>query len=67
MSVSARNMKNFRINRQPIHQILVNPLTESKGDGRFTFGAGWQAEINSDLLPCKGVDKIQGYETLVIA
>ena len=28
MSVSARNMKNFRINRQPIHQILVNPLIE---------------------------------------
>ncbi len=30
MSVSARNMKNFRINRQPIHQILVNPLIEMK-------------------------------------
>jgi hypothetical protein len=28
LSVSARNMKNFRINRQPIHQILVNPLIE---------------------------------------
>ena len=28
MSVSARNMKNFRINRQPIHQILLNSLVE---------------------------------------
>ena len=41
MSVSARNMKNFRINRQPIHQILVNPLIEiKKVMGGLFFEAG---------------------------
>jgi hypothetical protein len=51
-------MKNFRINRQPIHQILINPLIEMK-----KVMGGLFLEVVS-LLYCIGVAENKGQRNL---
>jgi len=38
LSASARNMKNFRTNRQPFTDTANSSYKQAKGDGQFIFG-----------------------------
>jgi hypothetical protein len=52
-------MKNFRINRQPIHQILLNSLIEIK-----KVMGGLFLEVVSSPLHCIGVAENKGQRNL---